>query len=93
MHTQSKTLFTPNLQMVSLAIFAIGIITTFALLIAAIVAVAWLLNLAMSVVCELAANITTLYTSSDSFVKLLIICIIGYVLARIARRAYSSLRK
>jgi vacuolar-type H+-ATPase subunit I/STV1 len=89
----SKTLFTPNIQTMSLIIFAIGIITTFALLIAAIVSVAWLLNLAMSVVCEIAGHISTLYSGSDSFTRLLIICIIGYALARVARSAYRSLRK
>jgi hypothetical protein len=90
---QSKTLFVPNIQMVSLAIFAIGIISTFALLIGAIVAVAWLLNLAMTAVCEIAGHISTLYTGSDSFTRLLIICIIGYALARVIRSAYRSFQK
>lgn len=93
MHTQSKTLFVPNIQMISLVIFAIGLVATFALLIAAIVAAAWLLNLAMTTVCEIAGHISSLYTSSDHLTQLLILCVAGYVLARVARSAYRSLQK
>lgn len=93
MHTQSKTLFVPNIQTLTIAVFAIGLVATFTLLIAAIVAAAWLLNLAMTVVCEIAGHISSLYSGSDHLTQLLILCIIGYVLARVVRRAYRSLQK
>lgn len=93
MHTQSKTLFIPNLQILTIAVFAIGLVATFTLLIAAIVAAAWFLNLAMSVVCEIAGHISSLYSSSDHLTQLLILCVVGYVLMRVARSAYRSFQK
>jgi hypothetical protein len=82
--------FAPNAQLCVLIIFAIGVIASFLLVIAALIAAAYVLNLAMTAISELATSITTLYNGSDSLVKLLLICIIGYVLARLACSAYRS---
>jgi hypothetical protein len=82
--------FAPNMQLCVLLFFAIGVIASFLLVIAALVAAAYILNLAMNAISELATSMTTLYNGSGSLVKLLILCIIGYVLARLARSAYRS---
>jgi hypothetical protein len=82
---QNKIIFTPSTF--ACAIFTIGTIATFALAIVALVAVAWLLNLAMTVVCQVAENIQHLYMHADSLTQLLILCAIGYCVFRMVRLA------
>jgi hypothetical protein len=89
-YAQQAPSFAPNIQLCVLLVFAIGVITSFLLVIAALVAAAYILNLAMVSISELATHIAALYNESDSLVKLLLICIIGYVLAWLARSAYRS---
>ena len=85
-YAQQASIFAPNIQLCVLLIFAIGVIASFLLVIAALVAAAYILNLAMMSISELATHIAALYNGSDSLVKLLILCIIGYILAYLARR-------
>jgi hypothetical protein len=82
--------FAPNMQLCVLIVFAVGVVASFMLIIAALVATAYILNLAMMSISELATHIATLYNGSDSLVKLLILCIFGSILARLARSAYRS---
>lgn len=87
-----RSIFTPNLQTVSAAIFIIGLVTTFFLVIAALLALAWFLNFAMSVVCQIAVNMSHLYSSSNSITQLLFICVFGYSLYHVARIIYRKHR-
>lgn len=88
---QSK--FTPNAQLGIMLVFSLGVLAAIALLIAALVAVAWFLNLAMATVAELSSNISALYGHSDAFTQFLLVCVVGYCLARVIRSASRSFRK
>lgn len=88
--TQQTSVFAPNMQLCVLIVFAVGVIASFLLIVAALVAAAYILNLAMVSMCELATHIAALYNGSDSLIKLLILCVFGYVLTRLARSAYRS---
>jgi len=90
---QHSASFTPNIQLCVYIIFAIGVAATCGLVVGAIIAVSYLINLAMTVLVESVAHISQLYTTSDSFTKLLILCIIGYCLLKLAIRAYKSFKK
>src|SRR5689334_23035193 len=91
--TQKQTTihFAPNLQLCVLIIFAIGVVASFLLFLGALVLAAYVLNLAMSTLSELTQTITALYSGADSLVKLLLLCILGYLLLRLIRSAYRSL--
>ena len=91
MKTAYKTL-SLNYQMCVYIIFSIGVLATGALILAGLVALAFLLNLAISVFCEIAGHISNLYTSADSFTKLLMLCILGYVLFRVYRHVCKEVR-
>lgn len=88
---QTTMHFTPNLQLCLYLIFAIGVVASFLLFLGALVFAASMLNLAMSTLNELAQTIVALYSGSDSLVKLLLLCILGYLLLRLIRSAYRSL--
>lgn len=72
-------------QQALMAVFAIGVLASFALVIGAVVAVAWLITLAMTAICEASNTIGALYSGSDSIVKLLIIAALAYCLASAVR--------
>jgi hypothetical protein len=84
--------FIPNMQFVSAIIFGFGIITAFVILCGLIVAAAYILNIAVTTFCEIAHHIAILYSSSDSIVQLCLLCIAGYLLVKIVRSAYRSLK-
>lgn len=90
---KQQSRFTPNLQVCFVAVFGLGVISAFALVIAALVAVAYLLNLAMGVLVECCTHIAALYAGSDSAIKLFILFLIGYCLVKLVRSASRSLRK
>ncbi|GCF11776.1 hypothetical protein [Dictyobacter arantiisoli] len=84
---QGKSQFTPNFQLCFFIIYSIGLLASIALVLAAIMAVVYILNLTMTVIGEGIAHIASLYSSSDSFTKLLLLCILGYILYRVGRAA------
>lgn len=77
--------FQPNTQTLLAIVFAIGTITSFLIVVGMLVMAAWLLNLTMTVICEIAINMQHLYNRSDSLTQLLFIVIVGYVLFRLVR--------
>jgi len=85
--------FVPDPRIGIMVIFSIGVVAAIALLIAALVAVAWLVNLAMATVAELSSSIASLYGRADPFTQLLIICCVAYGLYRVVRSVFRSLRK
>ena len=87
-----RSKFTPSVQTGILVIFSLGVLTSITLIIAALVAVAWLLNLAMTAIAELSTNIAHLFTHADPFTQLLLLCVVGYCLFKLARSAYRSLK-
>jgi hypothetical protein len=92
MKTTYKTQLSLNYQMCVYLIFSIGVLATGALILAGLVALAFLLNLSITVFCEVAGHIGALYSSADSFTKLLMLCIVGYVLFRVCRHVTREVR-
>jgi hypothetical protein len=58
---------------------------------AAVVAIAYFLNLTVEVLVSLCAHIATLYNHSDSAVQLLMVCIAGYLLLKVFHLVKRSL--
>lgn len=79
-HVQSS--FTPDMSKFLPAIFVLGFCTLCALALVALVAVAYLLNLTVSVFFEVAAHLQVLYSSSDNLIKLLFIALVAFILYR-----------
>lgn len=74
-----------NMNTLCYLIFSIGIVASVALIIAAVVAVAYLLDLAMTELCQFAANISELYHHADSFVQLLVLCLLAFLCYTLVR--------
>lgn len=86
----NKTL---NTQTFCYIIFSIGIITSVALIIGALVAVAYMATLAMTALCQVATTISLLYQHADSFVQLLIICLLAFIFYKLVCLFIHSVRK
>ncbi len=85
MGQSSQTRFVPNAQTCMLLIFSMGVIATFALIVGAIVVVAYVLNLAVQTLVTFTSTIVTLYAHSDSAIQLLMIVLAGYCLIKLVR--------
>jgi hypothetical protein len=85
----SKTTLTLDSR-VLLIIFSLGIMTALAVIVGAIWLVGYLLNLTISVYVEIAQHLAAIYLHADPFTQLLMFCIIGYILVRVARSMYRS---
>jgi uncharacterized membrane protein len=68
-----------------------SVLTFGTLALAAVVAVAYFLNLTVEVLVSLCAHIATLYNHSDSAVQLLMVCIAGYLLLKVFHLVKRSL--
>lgn len=88
----TQTRFIPSPKMCIGIIFCFGVIASIALLLAALLAVSYLLNLTLAVIGEVAAHIAALYASSDNVVKLLMLCLVAYAAVKIGRPVLRSLR-
>jgi hypothetical protein len=73
----NKTLI--NTQTFCYIIFSIGIIGSVALIIGAMVAIAYILDKAVIFLCQTVASITSLYHHADSLVQLIILCILAFI--------------
>jgi hypothetical protein len=89
----------PNTKQMTLAlasVFTLGTVTLLTLVAAAIIGVAlaivWLLNLALTVLCELTSHIASVYTHSDSAIQLCIIVLILWCVAKASAPVVRSLR-
>lgn len=87
----NKTLVTTNT--VYYIIFSIGIIASVALIIAGLVAVAYILNIAMVALCQIATNIQSLYAHADSFVQLLVLCLLALLFCKLAGFCVRCIKK
>lgn len=90
---KSTSAFIPNIQLATYLLIALGVIFAFLLIIGGIVLAAYVVDLAMSALCEIAQHIASLYASSDDIIKLLILCIVAYCVIKVVRFAYRSLWK
>ena len=83
--SSGQSRFVPHAQTCMFLIFCIGVAATFTLIVGAIVAVAYVLNLAVSTVITLASTIATLYGHADPAIQLLMIVLAGYCLVKLVR--------
>lgn len=81
----SQARFVPSAQTCMFLIFSIGVVATFALIVGAIVAAAYVLNLAVQTICEISVHIASLYISADPTIKLLMIVLASYCLVKLVR--------
>lgn len=79
----NKTLI--NTTTLCYIIFSIGIVASLALIIAAVVAVAYMLALAMTELCQLASTISDLYHHADSFTQLIVLCLLAFLTYKLVR--------
>ncbi len=86
------TLPTGNAFIVLATVVAVGTLTCFAFLLAAVLLAASLLNLAPGAVCELTAHLAVIYTSSYALGKLLIWLVVLYLALKLWPHLVRSLR-
>jgi hypothetical protein len=91
MNTSKK--FCPDPSLVIMLIFSFGVIMAVMLLLLALVAAAYLLNVTVSALSETVSTLHLLYGRSDSLTQLLLLTIIGYCVVRAGRSAIRSLSK
>lgn len=84
-NTPHQSKFAPNAQACMFLVFSIGVVATFALIVGAIIAAAYVLNLAVQTLCELSTHLASLYLSADPAIKLLMIILAGYCLIKLVR--------
>lgn len=83
--SSEQSRFVPSAQTCMFLIFCIGVVATFALIVGAIVAAAYVLNLAVATLLTLASSIITLYNHSDPVIQLLMLVLAGYCLVKLVR--------
>ncbi len=84
---EQQTAFIPNVQL------CIGVVACVGLLLGALIAAAYLLNLTVTLLCEIADHIATLYQHSDPAMQLLMLFIVGYCIFKAARSVYLRRKK
>jgi hypothetical protein len=77
---QTITMITTVFTLGIIALVALGL----ALLVGVVLAAVYVINLALTVLSELVSHIASIYTHGDSFEKLLIILVLGYIAFRCA---------
>jgi len=85
---EKQTAFIPNVQLCIGFVFSVGVVACVGLLLGALIAAAYLLNLTMTVLVETGQHIGDLYQRSDPAMQLLILVIVGYCLYRFFRSAF-----
>ena len=73
-----KTTFQPNMQLVSAYIYLLGVLAAFGIILVALWAVAYLLNLVVRSICEIGADIQHVFASSSAPLQLFIILLFAY---------------
>jgi len=74
----------PDTRLIIAIIFSIGVVASIALVLAAVIAAAYLLNVAVSALGELAGNIASVYSRSDSLMQFFMLFIGCYIAFRMA---------
>lgn len=85
---EQQTAFIPNVQLCIGFVFSIGVVACVGLLLGALIAVAYLLNLTVTVIVELSQHIASTYVHADPTVQFLMVCVAGYILYRFFRSAF-----
>ncbi len=90
---EQQTAFIPNVQLCIGFVFSVGVVACVGLLLGALIAAAYLLNLTVTVLCETADHIATLYQHSDPAMQLLMLFIVSYCIFKAARSVYLRRKK
>jgi hypothetical protein len=85
---EKQTAFLPNRQLCIGFVFSIGVVACVGLLLGALIAVAYLLNVTVTVIAELGQHIASTYTHADPTVQLFMLCIAGYLIYRFFRSVF-----
>jgi len=83
-----ETAFIPNTQLCIGFVFSMGVVMCVGILLAALMAAAYLLNLTVTVINEQAHNIASTYVHADPTVQFLMLFVAGCVVYRIARSTF-----
>lgn len=86
------TLPTGRAFVVLACVVSVGIITCVAMIFAALILAAYLLDLAVSAVCELFTHLASVYAGADSFSKILIWLLLSFILIKILPLIARSVR-
>ncbi len=88
-----QKLFQPDTRLVIALIFSLGVVASFALVLGALIMAAYLLNLAVSALVELATNITSVYNRSDSLMQFFMLFLGCYIAFHVVRHVARPLSK
>jgi magnesium-transporting ATPase (P-type) len=77
--------FQPDTRLIVGIIFSVGVVASLALVLGALIAVAYLLNVAVSALGELASNITSVYGRSDSTMQFFMLFLMFYGVFHVVR--------
>jgi hypothetical protein len=83
--SQNKSAFQPNVQVCIGIIFSLGVVAGVALLLGALIVAAYLLNVAVGAVAELASHITSVYSRSDSLMQFFMLFLLFYGVFHVGR--------
>lgn len=85
---EKQTAFIPNIQLCIGFVFSMGVVACTGILLAALVAAAYLLNLTMTVINEQGQHIASTYAHADPTVQFFMLFIAGCVVCRVVRSAF-----
>jgi hypothetical protein len=90
----SHFIFVPSVKLglCIACVFTLGVTTLLMLALGTLVAAAYVLTLALRVVCDLGATVASLYVSSNSFVQLFMLCLVGFLLVKLSPFIVRSVR-
>lgn len=77
--------FQPDTRLVISIIFSIGVVASIALILCALIVAAYLLNIAVSALAELAGNIASVYNRSDSLMQFFMLFLMLYCAFHVVR--------
>ena len=86
---QNKPVLQPNVQVCMGIIFSLGVVTGVVLLLGALIAAAYLLNVAVGAVAELGSHITSVYNHSDSLMQFFILFLLLYGVFYVGRHVFA----
>jgi len=85
---EKQTAFIPNVQLCIGFVFSIGVVACVGLLLGALIAAAYLLNLTMTVIAELGEHIASTYVHADPAVQFFMLVIAGFCVFKFFRSVF-----
>jgi len=82
---EKQTAFIPNIQLCIGFVFSVGVIACVGLVLSALMAAAYLLNLTMTVIAELGCSIASTYAHVDPTVQCFMLAIAGFCILKFFR--------